>query len=317
MSFDIIGTGMYVPEKTVTNDDLAQIVDTNDEWITKRVGIKRRHVSVNETAAEMGAEASRRALADAGIGVDELDLIIAASVSSETASPSTACMIQNYLGATCTAFDISAACSGFLFLLETAAGFFARGRAKKVLVVGAERMSRVIDWEDRSTCIIFGDGAGAAVLAAGEGYIDSVFKVTGGDTVIKIPQFIGKSPFYEGEQESPYVHMNGQETFRFAVNSMSADITELLSRNSLTMDDIALIIPHQANMRIIKFAAEKLGVPDEKFFVNIEEYGNTSAASVPIALDEARRSGAVKKGDLVVLSAFGGGLASASCLIKM
>lgn len=317
MSFDIIGTGMYVPEKVVTNDDLSKIVDTNDEWITKRVGVKRRHVSVDETAADMAAKAARQALDDAGVGAEELDLIIAASVSSETVSPSVACMIQNSLGATCTAFDVNAACSAFLFLLETAAGFFARGRAKKILVVGAERMSRIIDWEDRSTCVIFGDGAGAAVLEAGDGYIDSVFNVTGGDDVIKIPQFVGKSPFYKGEQENPYVHMQGQETFRFAVNSMANDIPELLSRNSLTMNDIALIIPHQANMRIIRFAAGKLGVPEEKFFVNIEEYGNTSSASVPIALHEARKAGAVKKGDLVVLSAFGGGLASASCLIKL
>lgn len=317
MSFDIIGTGAYVPERVVTNDELSQIVETNDEWITKRVGVKRRHVSENETAAQMGAEAARRALADAGIGADELDLIIAASVSSETVAPSVACMIQNYLGVSCTAFDINAACSAFLFLLETAAGFFARGSVKKVLVVGAERMSRVIDWHDRSTCVIFGDGAGAAVLSSGDGYTDSLIRVSGGDTVIKIPQHIGNSPFYKGEQESPYVHMNGQETFRFAVNSMAADIPELLSRNGLTADDIALIIPHQANIRIIRFAAEKMGIGEDRFFVNIEEYGNTSSASVPIALDEARRSGRIKKGDLVVLSAFGGGLSSAACLIKM
>lgn len=317
MSFDIIGTGMYVPEKTVTNDDLSRLVDTNDEWISKRVGVKRRHVSVDETAADMGAKAARQALADAGVEADELDLIIAASVSSETASPSVSCMIQKSLGATCTAFDVNAACSAFLFLLETAAGFFARGRAKKILVVGTERMSRIVDWEDRSTCVIFGDGAGAAVLSSGDGYLDSVFHVSGGDDVIKIPQFVGKSPFYKREGEKPYIHMQGQETFRFAVNSMTADITELLARSSLTMDDIALIIPHQANMRIIRFAAGKLGIPEEKFFVNIEEYGNTSSASVPIALHEARMSGRIKKGDLVILSAFGGGLASASCLIKL
>lgn len=316
MSFSILGTGMYVPEKVVTNDDLAKIVDTNDEWITKRVGVRRRHVCVHETAADLAFHAAEAALENAGVKPEELDLILAATVSGETVSPSVSCMVQNRLGADCPAFDLNAACSAFLFLLETAAGFFARGKAQKILVVGAERMSRILDWEDRSTCVIFGDGAGAAVLGAGGGYLDATMTVRGGDDVIKIPQFAGKSPFYEGEQESPYVQMQGQETFKFAVNAICKDIRALLERNGLTMEDVKYIVPHQANKRIIDFASAKLKAPQEKFFVNIEEYGNTSSASVPMALDELNRTGALEKGDLVILTAFGGGLAHASCLIR-
>lgn len=316
MSFNIIGTGMYVPEKIITNDDLAQIVETNDEWISKRVGIKQRRVSVDETAAQMGAKAAASAIENAGISVGDIDLILAATVSGETVSPNTACMIQNYLGADCMAYDINAACSAFIFLLETAAGYFARGKVKNVLVVGAERMSRIVDWEDRSTCVIFGDGAGAAVLTAGDGYIDSKFKVQGGDDVINIPQFIGKSPWYTPEQVNPYIHMAGQETFKFAVNSICTDIPNLLSRNGIEKEQVDHVVLHQANKRIIDFAVSRLKMDSEKFYVNIEKYGNTSSASIPIALDELNRSGKIKKGDLIVMSAFGGGLASASCLIR-
>ncbi len=316
MSFRILGTGMYVPEKIVTNDDLAQIVDTSDEWITKRVGVRSRRVCVHETASDLAVEAAKNALDNAGVRAEELDLILAATVSGETVSPSVSCMVQHALGISCPAFDINAACSAFLFLLETAAGFFARKTAKKILVVGAERMSRIVDWADRSTCVIFGDGAGAAVLGEGDGYLDSVMTVKGGDDVIKIPQFIGKSPFYEGEQESPYIHMQGQETFKYAVNAICDDIKTLLARNQLSVDDIKYIVPHQANKRIIDFASTKLKIPHEKFYINIENYGNTSSASVPIALDEVNRAGKLQRGDLVILTAFGGGLANASCLLK-
>ncbi|MCI8554414.1 MAG: ketoacyl-ACP synthase III [Clostridiales bacterium] len=316
MSFNIAGTGMYVPEKVITNDDLAQIVDTNDEWIRKRVGIHERHISVDETAAQMGFQAAQRALDNAGVDKNELDLILAATVSGETVSPSTACMIQHYLGVDCMAYDINAACSAFIFLLETAAGYFARGKAKKVLVVGTERMSRILDWDDRSTCVIFGDGAGAAVLTPGEGYQDSVFRVAGGDDVINIPQFIGKSPWFTPEPIKPYIHMEGQETFKFAVNSITSDITKIMERNGLTPEDIDHVVLHQANRRIIDFAISRLKMDAEKFHVNIQHYGNTSSASVPIALDELNRQGRLKKGDRIILSAFGGGLASASCLIQ-
>lgn len=316
MSFNMIGTGMYVPEKIVTNDDLSKIVDTNDEWISQRVGVRERHVCTNETAADLGYHAALKALENSHCKPEDLDLILAATVSAETVSPSLACMVQNKLGATCMAYDINAACSAFLFLLETAAGYFARKKVKKVLVVGAERMSRILDWDDRGTCCIFGDGAGAAVLEAGDGYIDSIFTVKGGDEVINIPQFIGKSPFFELEQQKPYIHMNGQETFKYAVNAICSDITHLLESNHITADDLAYIVPHQANKRIIDYAARRLNIDQDKFYVNIEHYGNTSSASVPMALDEINRAGRLKKGDLIIMTAFGGGLANASCLIK-
>ena len=203
MSFSVLGTGMYVPPKVVTNDDLSQIIDTNDEWIMQRVGIHERHFSEQETAAEMGYRAALAALENSGVRAEELDLILAASVSGETISPSVSCEIQGRLGVSCMTMDINAACSAFDFMLETAAGFFARKKVKKVLVVGTERLSRLIDWTDRSTCVIFADGAGAVVLGEGDGYIDAVFDVKGGLDVINIPQPVGSSPYYQRGQEVP------------------------------------------------------------------------------------------------------------------
>ncbi len=317
MSFRITGTGMYVPPKAVTNDDLAQIVETNDEWISKRVGVKERHISENEWTSEMGAKAAQAALDDAGCKAEDLDMILAASVSGETVSPSMANMIQNRIGATCPAMELNAACAAFLYLLETAAAYFALHKEyNRILVVGCERISGILDWTDRSTCVIFGDGAGAAVLERGEGYLDSVLTVKGGDDVIKIPHFPGTSPFFTLEQDSPYIHMQGQETFKYAVSAISSDITTLLERNHLTIDDIAWIVPHQANVRIIDFAAKRLGIDPGKMFVNIEKYGNTSSASVPIAFHELKESGKLKRGDKVILCAFGGGLSNMACLIE-
>ena len=317
MSFRVLGTGMYVPPKVVTNDDLSQFLDTNDAWIQQRVGVRERHISTSETAADMAAKAALAALENSGVAPEEIDLILAATVSGESISPSVSCMVQKLLGLSCVAMDINAACSAFDFLLETAAGFFARGKAKKVLVIGAERMSRILDWEDRSTCVIFGDGAGAAVLGTGENYIDAVFDVKGGDDVIDIRQPVGSSPFYErGQEKKAVAHMAGQETFKFAVTAICRDCREILQRNGLTFEDIAYIVPHQANQRIIDFASRKLKVAKEKFYTNIERYGNTSSASIPIALDELNRAGKLKRGDYLLLPAFGGGLASACCLLR-
>ena len=316
MSFNIIGTGMYVPENTVTNDDLAKIVDTNDEWIRQRVGIVSRRISTGETTSEMAYRAALAALENASVRPEELDLIIVSTVSGETVTPSMSCTVQGKLGATCTCYDINAACSAFLFALEAAAGHFARGKCKKALIIGAERLSGLMDWTDRSTCVIFGDGAGAAVLEAGDGYVDSLFNVHGGSPVIKIPTHIGNSPFFKGEQEKPLIMMEGQETFKYAVGAITHDIRTIMERNHLTPDDIAYIVPHQANMRIIDFASRKLGISLDKFAVNIENYGNTSSASVAIALDELNRAGKLKKGDLILMCAFGGGLADAANLIR-
>jgi len=315
MSFNILGTGMCVPQKTVTNDELATIVDTNDEWIRQRVGIAQRYVCTTETAVDLAAGAAQAALDDAGVSPAELDLILSATVSGDNVSPSIACMVQKRIGAVCPAYEINAACAAFIFLLETAAGYFARGKAKKILIVGAERLSGITDYTDRGTCVIFGDGAGAAVLGEGDGYTDSVIHVSGGDDVLLIPRAVGASPFYKNEGVPPYIHMKGQDTFRYAVSSITSDVHELLERNRLTTDDIAFVVPHQANIRIIDFACRKLKIPMEKFVVNIDRYGNTSSASIPIALDELAKSGRLKRGDKIILTAFGAGLASAACLI--
>ena len=317
MSFQILGTGSFVPERVLTNEDLSHMVETSDEWITKRVGVKERHVCTTETNTDMAVSAARRALESAGVEASQLDLIIGTSVSADTISPGVACMVQNRLGAACPAFDINAACPGFLFGMEIAAGFFARGTVQNVLVVSSERMSGLIDWTDRSTCCIFGDGAGAAVLGQGDGYLASELHTQGGDDVITIPTGWNNSPFYQAESPKSCVHMKGQETYKFAVTSMVSDIRSVMEQAGITGEQVAVVIPHQANLRIIHEAARRLPeIAPEKFLVNIDRLGNTSSASEPILLDEAVHAGKIKPGDYVVMAAFGGGLSSAACVIK-
>lgn len=316
MSFKVIGTGSYLPPRVLTNNDLANMVDTSDEWITQRVGIKERHISTEESSADMAYKAALNALEMSGTQAEELDLIIAASISSDTLCPTVAGVVGARLGAKCMAFDVNSACSGFMFALDTAAGFFERGNVRKALVIGAERMSKLVDWSDRNICVIFGDGAGAAVLEKGDGYAASRLMTCGEDTVIKIPTGTNNSPFYKKEMDSNRIHMDGQETFKFAVNAISEGISEVARIAEVNIDDIQYIVPHQANVRIIQYASKRLNVPIEKFFVNIERCGNTSAASVAIALDELNRSGKLKDGDIIAMTAFGGGLSSAACIIK-
>jgi 3-oxoacyl-[acyl-carrier-protein] synthase-3 len=316
MSFIILGTGSYVPPRVVTNNELSTFLDTSDEWITQRVGVKERHVCTTETAVDLAYEAALRALENGNTKPEELDMIICATVSADDACPSVACMVQNKLGATCPAMDVNAACSGFVYMLDTAAGFFARKRVKKMLVIGAERMSRILDWEDKGTCVIFGDGAGAFLLGEGDGYITSKLYAKGGDNVIKIPNIIGKSPFYENEQIHPYVYMQGQETFKFAVTAMCKDIKDVVEQAGLTQEDITFVVPHQANIRIIDAAKQRLSIPPERYCMNIEKYGNTSAASIPLVIDEINREGRLKRGDILALSAFGGGLTSGACILR-
>lgn len=317
MSFKIIGTGSYLPPLSVTNDDLSKTIDTSDEWITQRIGIKQRRISQNENTAQMGYNAAVEALKMSDTKPEELDLIIAASMTGDTLSPTTAGGIQKLLGATCPCFDMNSACSGFVYALDIAAGFFVRGTAKKILVVGSERISKIVDWQDRNTCVIFGDGAGAAVLEKGNGYLASKLFTSGGDSVIKIPTGTNLSPYYQKETEAPSIFMDGQETFKFAVSTIVEDIKYLTEKTDISLDDIKYIVPHQANVRIIQYASKRLKIPMDKFFVNIENYGNTSAASIPIALDELKRKNVLKEGDAIILTAFGGGLSSASCIIKM
>lgn len=317
MSFKIIGTGSFAPDNVVTNDMLSQLVETSDEWIVRRVGVKERRISVEETTADMAIEAAKRAVENAGIDPSELDLIITATVSSESACPTVAGFVQKAIGAVCPAFDMNSACSGFLFALETADAFMSKGIVKKALVIGAERISRLLDWTDRSTCVIFGDGAGAAVLESEEGhYLSSKLSTEAGDDVIDIPSHIGSSPFFKAEGKAPFIMMQGQETFKFAVNCLTNDSLEVLEKAGISINDVKYFVPHQANVRILSFAAKKLGVDIEKFCMNLDRYGNTSSASIPMMLDELNREGKLSRGDIIVLSAFGGGLSSAACVLK-
>lgn len=317
MSFQILGTGSSLPEKIITNDDLSHMVETSDEWIVKRVGVKERRVCTTESVTDLGAQAAARALENAGVCAQELDLIIATTISADTISPGLGGMVQNRIGACCPAFDMNVACPGFLFGLDVAAGFFARKAVKKVLVVSAERMSGLLDWTDRSTCCIFGDGAGAAVLGEGESYLASELHTKGGDDIISIPTAWDNSPFYERTREKSCVHMQGQETYKFAVTSMVGDIRSVMEKAGITGEQIKWVIPHQANYRIINEARKRLPeIAPEKFAVNIERVGNTSSASEPILLDELNRAGQIQAGDYVLLSAFGGGLSSACCIIR-
>ena len=317
MSFRILGTGSFAPEKIVTNDDLSTMVETSEEWITKRVGVKERHVCTTETNTDMGVAAAQAALENAGVRPEELDLIIGATISADTISPGLAGMVQNRIGATCPCFDMNVACPGFLFALDVADGFFARKRAKKVLVVSSERMSGMIDWTDRGTCVIFGDGAGAAVLGEGDNYLSSTLSTIGGEDVISIPTKWDNSPFYEKELGKNVVHMQGQETYKFAVTSMVRDVRLVMEQAGITGDQVKAVIPHQANYRIINEARRRLPeIAPEKFLMNIDRFGNTSSASEPILLDEANRQGLLQRGDYVVLTAFGGGLSTAACVVR-
>lgn len=317
MSFEILGTGHFSPERIVTNDELSHMVETDDEWIMKRIGVHERRVCVTETTVDMGTHAARQALEGAGVKPEELDLIIGTTVSGETSSPGLGCMIQSCLGAACPAVDLVSACSGFVFALDVAAGYFARGVVKKVLVVSSERMSGVVDWTDRGTCCIFGDGAGAAVLGAGDNYLQSVFYTKGGDDVISVPVRSDSSPFYQNPMQKPVVNMRGQETYKFAVTNMSQNIRTVLERSGLRGDNIRWVVPHQANFRIINEARRRVPeISSDRFCVNIDRYGNTSSASVPILLSEVNQAGKLERGDYIILAAFGGGLTSGACLLR-
>ena len=319
MGFRILGTGSALPKKILTNDDLSGMVETNDEWIMTRVGVRQRHIAVSESTADLAYEAAVKALDMSGLTAGDIDLILCATITSDRVCPTVAGEVQARLGASCPAFDINSACSGFLFALDTAAGFFAKGGIRNAIVIGAERISKIIDWTDRSTCVIFGDGAGAAVLGQCEEqhYLISELHTEGGDSVIRIPACAGTSVFADtASAELPVVFMEGQETFKFAVNALCGHIRSMCEKTGISVEEITHIVPHQANIRIISMAARKLGLPMDRFTVNIETTGNTAAASVPIALDEANRAGKLNRGSLVALTAFGGGLSSAGCIIR-
>ncbi len=312
----ITGWGMAVPQKVLTNDDLSKMVETNDQWIREMTGIRERRIAAEqETASTLGADAALKALSIANLEPDDIDLIICSTSSPEHIFPATACLIQDQLGASkAGAFDLLAACSGFIYALNMGAQSIRSGSAKNVLVIGTETLSRFVDWKDRSTCILFGDGAGAFVLQASEkpgGIYGGVMHSDGsGGDALSLPAGGSRYPASELTLHSGmhFIHMNGKEVFRFATRVMAQATLEALEASNWKVEDLSLVIPHQANLRIIDAAARGLKLPLEKFMVNLDRYGNTSTASIPIATVEAIETGRIKVGDKLVLVGFGAGL---------
>jgi len=319
----ITGTGMYVPGQVVTNDDLSKLVDTSDEWIRSRTGIAERRIAdATETSVSMAVAAARQACAQAGIDSAELDLVIVATYTPDQLMPSVASLVQNELGAKhAGAFDLNAACSGFVYALSVGSQFVRTGAAEKVLVVGADFVSRFLDFTDRRTCVLFGDGAGAVILEASDEPAGLLSMDLGSDGSMGHHLTLGSPKRYVGLNgartvDRAFMQMNGQEVYRFAVKVMGEAAATVVERAGLTYDDIDLFIPHQANLRIINHAARRLELPREKVWVNVDRYGNTSNASVPICLVEAEEAGALRRGMNVVLVGFGGGLTWAAGVVR-
>ena len=321
----VIGTGSYLPERILTNAEIEKIVDTTDEWIVTRSGIRERRIARDDQAtSDLAAEAGRRALEAAGVAPEELDQIIVGTITQDMGFPSTACFVQNQLKAkNAHCFDLAAACSGFVFALETGRQYVATGSVRTSLVIGAEKLSIVTDWTDRTTCVLFGDGAGAAVIRSVEGRRGILGTVMGSDgslsDLLKIPGGGSRHPASAKtlEERMHYMKMTGKEVFKHAVRTMADATLQVLQKCNLTFDDIQLVIPHQANIRIIQAIGDRLGLPVEKVFVNVEKYGNMSSATVPVALDQAIRAGRVKPGDRVVLVAFGGGFTWGAMVLEI
>jgi len=311
----ITGTGSYLPERVLSNHDLEKMVETTDEWIYTRTGIRERRIArENEAASDMGAMAARRALEMAGVTPAEVEMIVVATVTPDMPFPSTACFVQHAIGAKrAFCFDLEAACSGFLFGLETARQFIAAGSINTALVIGSEKLSCITDWQDRSTCVLFGDGAGAVVLQPskdGRGILGSVMGSDGALTgLLNVPGGGSRYPVSDKSLQNRlhYMKMTGNEVFKHAVRCMCEAAQQVLQKHGLTMENVDWVVPHQANIRIIRAIAERLGDSFDKFYVNLERVGNMSGASVPVAFDEAVRSGRIKHGDTVLMVAFGGG----------
>lgn len=319
----ISGLGAYLPQRVLTNFDLEKMVDTSDEWIRTRTGIRERRIAEkNQSASDLGVPAAQEALENAQLSPADIELIIVATITPDMLFPSTACSIQKKLGASCGAFDLAAACSGFPYALAVADAFVRSGQYQHVLVVGAEVLSGFIDWKDRSTCVLFGDGAGAAVVSRstdGHGIVANYLGSDGSQAdLLQIPAGGSVNPPSREtiEKGMHFLKMQGSEVFKVAVRTMELAVHEVLRRAKLTVQDIHCLIPHQANMRILQAVAERLEVPMEKVYVNVERYGNMSSASTIVALYEAVKTGKIKKGDNVVLVAFGGGLTWASSVIR-
>lgn len=317
----IKGTGCCVPPNVVKNYDLTKIVDTSDEWITSRTGIKERRISKGEDTSYLASMAAMEALNSSNLSPLDIDIIIVATTTQDNLIPSCGCMVQKNIGAkNAFAFDVFAACTGFIYALNIADKFIKSEAAENILVIGAEVLSRVIDWSDRSTCILMGDGAGACVLSRStERGIISIYNGSDGamGNALIIPGIKMSNPFYEYEKiEKSYLRMDGKEIFKFAVGVIEKSIIKIIEENNMDIEQIDYIVPHQANYRIIEFAAKKLNIPLSKFYMNLDKYGNTSAASIPIALDEMAKKGILKKDNKIIAVGFGGGLTYGAALIN-
>lgn len=318
----IVGTGGYLPEKILTNHDLEKIVETSDQWIRERTGITKRHiVAENETTCDLAERAARMAMDAAGKCAEDIDLIVLATTTPDKVFPSTACLVQQRLGISgCAAFDVQAVCTGFVYAMGVADKFIKTGSAKCALVIGSETLSRIVDWNDRGTCVLFGDGAGAVVLEASEepGILSTHLHADGAyENLLHVPGGISRGYEQENEDQDPrFVQMKGNEVFKMAVNTLGRIVDETLAANNMHKSDIDWLVPHQANIRIIKATARKLNMSMDHVVVTVDQHGNTSAASVPLALDAAVRDGRIKRGETLLLEAFGGGFTWGSVLLK-
>lgn len=321
MRLKIIGTGSYLPEKIATNDDMATLVDTNDEWIRTRTGICQRHLvsSPEENTTYMAVQAAQRALKDSGLQPEDIDLILVASVSGDYITPSTACIVQREIGAiNAVSFDINAACAGFVYGLNTVDAYFRCGVYKTAIIIGVETLSKIVDWSDRSTCVLFGDGAGAVVAKADENGMLACLQGSDGThaDVLECKSRSNNNPYVSTSKDFDYVFMNGQEVFKFAVKKVPECLDLLLQETGFSAADVDYYLLHQANYRILTSIAKRLQLPMEKFPSNVDKCGNTSAASIPILMDEMNRQGKLKEGDLLFLSGFGGGLTWGAALLR-
>lgn len=317
MGFTILGTGSALPERSVSNDELSEFLDTSDEWIFTRTGIKSRYVCTTESLDDLAVAASEQALQTSGIHASQLDLIVCSTTTGDHLVPAEACAVAERLGAICPAFDVSAACAGFVFALDVAEGYIARGRAKHILVVAAEQMTRALDWTDRATCVLFGDGAGAAVIEAGGENPLAVELSTSPDVeTLRVPGVAGSSPYKTAQDRESVLSMNGRRVFKFGVNAICDTVNKLVCDASIAVEDIDRFVFHQANERILSQAVKRLGVPGERVVRTLRETGNISSACIPFALDRLARTNALNAGDVIALVGFGAGLDVGGYLLR-
>ena len=315
MSLKIVGMGKGIPKRCITNDDLTEFLDTDNEWIVTRTGIKTRYICTNESLTDLSVTAAKQALDKAKLTVNDVSLIICATLGGDYRTPSHACAVAEQLGTTCPAFDINVACTGFVYALDMASAYLETGKAKNILIICAEMMSSQMDWNDRNTCILFGDGAAACIVTAGNALKYMSLSAIANTTILNLPADTGNNPFVAEKKEKGYLQMQGQEVFKFAVGIVGKDVKQALEATELSPEQIDYFILHQANKRIIDSIRVKLKQPEEKFPINIDKYGNLSSVSIPLLLSEMLDEGKIKTGETLFISAFGAGLTAGSCIL--